>query len=127
MVYNFVGTALTLADLEQAAIRETKEPISNSARESWEYFGFGREHEWKAVMLGSQAILITDESQDLNLSDVGPDIDTFLLWLEGCHEERQKAAEKERQFLGQQGGQGQQGQQEQIGIKAEQLVEQSVE
>ena len=98
MVYNFVGTALTLADLEQAAIRETKEPISNSARESWEYFGFGREHEWKAVMLGSQAILITDESQDLNMSDVCPDIDTFLLWLEGSHEERQKAAEKERRF-----------------------------
>ena len=118
MVYNFVGTALTLADLEQAAIRETKEPL---------YFGFGREHEWKAVMLGSQAILITDESQDLNMSDVCPDIDTFLLWLEGSHEERQKAAEKERRFLGQQGEQEQQEQQEQIGIKAEQLVEQSVE
>ena len=96
MVYNFVGEALTLADLEKAAAT-TKSPLSDGARESWEYFGFGREHEWKAVMLGSQAILITDESQDLNMTDVCPDIDTFLLWLEGSHEERQKAAEKERQ------------------------------
>ncbi|MBQ3457693.1 MAG: hypothetical protein IJG30_01905 [Synergistaceae bacterium] len=122
MVYNFVGEALTLADLEKAAAT-TKSPLSDGARESWEYFGFGREHEWKAVMLGSQAILITDESQDLNMTDVCPDIDTFLLWLEGSHEERQKAAEKERRFLGQQGEQEQQGQQEQIGIKAEQSVE----
>ena len=122
MVYNFVGEALTLADLEKAAAT-TKSPLSDGARESWEYFGFGREHEWKAVMLGSQAILITDESQDLNMADVCPDIDTFLLWLEGSHEERQKAAEKERRFLGQQGEQEQQGQQEQIGIKAEQSVE----
>ena len=74
------------------------------------HFGFDREDEWKAVMLSSQVILITDESQDLNMADVCLDIDTFLLWLEGSHEERQKADEKERQFLEQQ---------EQIGIKAE--------
>ena len=123
MEFSFTGNVLTLADLEQAAIEETKEPLSDGAKESWDYFGFGREHEWKAVMLGSQAILITDESQDLNMTDVCPDIDTFLLWLEGSHEERQKAAEKERRFLGQQGEQEQQGQQEQIGIKAEQSVE----
>ena len=114
MVYNFVGAALTLADLEKAAIRETKKHISEGARESWDYFGFDREDEWKAVMLSSQVILITDESQDLNMADVCLDIDTFLLWLEGSHEERQKADEKERQFLEQQ---------EQIGIKAEHSVE----
>ena len=97
MVYNFVGTALTLADLEKAAIKETRKPLSDGARGSWDYFGFDREDEWKAVLTDSNGVLITEESQDLNMADVCPDIDTFLLWLEGSHEERQKAAEKERQ------------------------------
>ena len=102
MEFSFTGNVLTLADLEQAAIEETKEPLSDGAKESWDYFGFGREHEWKAVKTGSEAILITDESHDLNMADVYPDIDTFILWLEGSHEERQKEAEKERRFKEQQ-------------------------
>ena len=88
--FNFTGRVLTLADLEQAAVRETHEPLSDGARESWEYFGFDRDCEWKAVLTGSEAILITDESRALNMADVHPDIDSFILWLEGSHEERWK-------------------------------------
>ncbi len=102
MEFSFTGNVLTLADLEQAAIEETKEPLSDGAKESWDYFGFDREYEWKAVMTASEAILITDESYDLNRADVYPDTDTFILWLEGSHEERQKEAEKERRFKEQQ-------------------------
>ena len=88
--FNFTGRVLTLADLERAAVRETHEPLSDGARESWEYFGFDRDCEWKAVLTGSEAILITDESRALNMADVHPDIDSFILWLEGSHEERWK-------------------------------------
>ena len=96
--FNFTGRVLTLADLERAAVRETHEPLSDGARESWEYFGFDRDCEWKAVLTGSEAILITDESRALNMADVHPDIDSFILWLEGSHEERAIEAEKERLF-----------------------------
>ena len=96
--FNFTGKALTLADLEQAAIRETHEPLSGGARESWEYSGFDRDCEWKAVLTGSEAVLVTDESRDLNVAGIYPDMDTFILWLEQTYEERQNEAEKERRF-----------------------------
>ena len=98
MVYNFVGTALTLADLEKAAIEETRKPLSDGARELWDYFGFDREDEWKAVLTDSNGVLITEESQDLNMANIYPNIDSFIIWLEESHDERQKAAEKERRF-----------------------------
>ena len=89
MVYNFVGEALTLADLEKAAIKETRKPLSDSAKKSWDYFGFDREDEWKAVMTDTGGILITEESQDLNMANIYPNIDSFILWLEETCEERQ--------------------------------------
>ena len=102
MEFNFTGKVLTLADLEQAAIEETHEPLSDGARESWNYFGFDRDCEWKAVLTGSEAILVTDENCDLNMAGVYPDTETFIIWLEETHEERMKEAEKERRFKEQQ-------------------------
>ena len=99
MECTFTGKVLTLADLEQPAVRETHEPLSDGARESWNYFGFDRKHEWKAVLTGSEAILVTDEGRDLNMAGVHPDVDSFILWLEDTHEERAIEAEKERQFM----------------------------
>lgn len=90
MEFNFTGKVLTLADLEQAAIEETHEPLSDGARESWNYFGFDRDCEWKAVLTGSEAILVTDENCDLNMAGVYPDTETFIIWLEESHEERWK-------------------------------------
>ena len=94
--FSFTGKVLTLADLEQAAIRETKAPLSDAARESWNYFGFDRKNDWKAVITCSDAILVTDENRDLNWGCVHPDTESFILWLEETHEEREN--EKERQF-----------------------------
>ena len=86
--FSFTGKTLTLADLERA-----NEPLSDAARESWDYFGFDRDDEWKAVLSGSEAILVMDEGCDLNLAGVYPDTDSFILWLEASHEERQKMGE----------------------------------
>ena len=88
--FSFTGKVLTLADLERAAVEETKEPLTDGARESWDYFGFDRDCEWKAVLTGSEAILVTDENRDLNMAGVYPDWDSFILWLEESHEERWK-------------------------------------
>ena len=85
--FKFTAKVLTLADLEQAAANE---PLSDGARESWNYFGFDRDCEWKAVLTGSEAILVTDENRDLNMAGVYPDWDSFILWLEESHEERWK-------------------------------------
>ena len=93
--FSFTGKTLTLADLERATANE---PLSDGARESWDYFGFDRDNEWKAVLSGSEAILIMDEGRDLNLAGVYPDTDSFILWLEACHEERERENEKERRF-----------------------------
>ena len=90
--YTFTGKTLTWSDLERAAANE---PLSDAARESWDYFGFDRDGEWKAVLSGSEAILVMDEGYDLNLAGVYPDIDTFIIWLEGSHEKRQKVAERQ--------------------------------
>ena len=88
MEFNFTGKVLTLADLEQA-VAATNETLSDGARDSWNYFGFDRKHEWKAVLTGSEAVLVTDESRNLNMAGVYPDIDTFILWLEETFEGRQ--------------------------------------
>ena len=94
--FSFTGKVLTLADLEQAAIRETKEPLSDAARESWDYFGFDRKNDWKAVLTGSEAILVTDENRDLNWACVHPDFESFILSLEESHEERERATANEQ-------------------------------
>ncbi len=101
MEYKFTGKVLTLADLEQAAAT-TNEPLSDCAKESWDYFGFDRKHDWKAVLTGSESVLVTDESMNLNMACVHPDVDSFILWLEETHEERQIETEKERQIREQQ-------------------------
>ena len=93
--FSFTGKTLTLADLERATANE---PLSDAARESWNYFGFDRDDEWKAVLSGSEAILIMDEGRDLNLAGVYPDTDSLILWLEASHEERERENEKERRF-----------------------------
>ena len=93
--YTFTGKTLTWSDLERATANE---PLSDDARESWDYFGFDRDNEWKAVLTGSEAILIMDEGCDLNMAGVYPDTDSFILWLEASHEERMKDAEKEQQI-----------------------------
>ena len=90
--FSFTGKTLTLADLERATANE---PISDAARESWDYFGFDRNDEWKAVLSGSEAILVMDEERNINKAGVYPDIDTFIIWLEGSHEERQKMGERQ--------------------------------
>lgn len=102
MEFDFTGNALTLADLEQAAIEETKESLSDSARDSWSYFGFDRKNEWKAVLTGTRAILVTDEAMDLNMASVFPDTDSFICWLEETSAERREEEEKERLFNEQQ-------------------------
>ena len=96
--FKFTGKVLTLADLEQAAIRETKEPLSDAARESWNYFGFDRKNEFKAVITCSGVILETDENCDLNWASVHPSIESFIRMLEVSHEERERENEYERQF-----------------------------
>ena len=101
MEFSFTGKVLTLADLEQA-VAATNETLSDGARDSWNYFGFDRKHEWKAVLTGSEAVLVTDEAMDLNMAGVHPDMDSFILWLEETSEERRIETEKERQFMEQQ-------------------------
>ena len=91
--FSFTGKTLTWSDLERATANE---PLSDDARESWDYFGFDRADEWKAVLTGSEAILVMDERRDLNKAGVYPDLDTFIIWLEGSHEERQKISERQK-------------------------------
>ena len=45
------------------------------------------------MLSGSEAILVMDEGRDLNLAGVYPDTDSFIMWLEANHEERQKMGE----------------------------------
>ena len=96
--FKFTGKVLTLADLEQAAISETKEPLSDAARESWDYFGYDRKNDWKAVITCSGAVIVTDENRDLNWGCVYPDIESLILSLEETHEERERENEYERQI-----------------------------
>ena len=93
--FSFTGKVLTWADLEKAI---GNDPIIDGVRASWDYFGFDKGHEWKAVLIGDEAILVTDESRDLNMAGIYPDMDTFILWLDMVNDDRIKEDEKERRF-----------------------------
>ena len=94
----FTGKILTLAELQRLA---GDEPLSTKALDSWNYFMFenhypegsvGAElgwHGWRAVLSGTDAIIVTDESCDLNMASVFPDAEGFIYWLEETYEERQ--------------------------------------
>ena len=87
----FKGKALKLADLGE---------ISEKAKASWDYFGFDQIarpgslcakygwNGWRAVLSGSEAIIVMDEGLDLNTSTIFPDMDDFILWLEEAYDER---------------------------------------
>ena len=88
----FKGKALELADLGE---------ISEKAKASWDYFGFDQIarpgslcakygwNGWRAVLSGSEAIIVMDEGLDLiNTSTIFPDMDDFILWLEEAYDER---------------------------------------
>ena len=89
----FKGKELTLKDLGE---------ISEKAKASWDYFDFERVaalgslcakygfNGWRAVLSGSEAVIVTDESLDLNTSTIFPDIDDFILWLEETYDEREE-------------------------------------
>ena len=89
----FKGKALRLADLGE---------ISEKAKASWDYFGFDKIARpgslcakygwdgWRAVLSGSEAVIVMDESLDLNMSTIFPDVDDFILWLEESYEEREE-------------------------------------
>ena len=93
--FSFTGKVLTWADLEKAIGNDS---IIDGVRASWDYFGFDKRHEWKAVLIGDEAILVTDESRDLNMAGIYPDMDTFILWLDMVNDDRVKEDEKERRF-----------------------------
>ena len=95
---NFTGKALTLADLENSFKKEFGEELSEKALGSWRYFGFDLKNEWKAVMSGSEAIIVVDEACDLNMSSVFPDLDSFISWLEVTYDERETEKEAEREY-----------------------------
>ena len=85
------GKALKLADLGE---------ISEKAKASWEYFGFDQVARpgslctrygwdgWRAVLSGSEAVIVMDESLDLNTSTIFADVDDFILWLEESYDDR---------------------------------------
>ena len=89
----FKGKALRLADLGE---------ISEKAKASWDHFDFERVaapgtlcamyglNGWRAVLSGSDAVIVTDESLDLNTSTIFPDLDDFILWLEEVYDDREK-------------------------------------
>ena len=60
------------------------------AKASWDYFGFApREHYgWSALLSGSEAVIVTDETHDLNTSTIFPDADEFVNWLEAAYEDK---------------------------------------
>ena len=71
----FKGRTLALRDLGH---------ISWKAKASWDYFGFDprERYGWSALLSGSEAVIVTDESHDLNTSIVFPDVYEFISWLE---------------------------------------------
>ena len=89
----FKGKELKLKDLGE---------ISEKAKASWDYFGFDQVAKpgtlcarygfngWRAVFSGSEAVIVTDESLDLNTSTIFPDLDDFILWLEETYDEREE-------------------------------------
>ena len=72
------GKALKLADLGE---------ISEKAKASWDNFGFDQVAE-PAVLSGSEAVIVMDESLDLNTSTIFADVDDFILWLEETYDDR---------------------------------------
>ena len=77
----FKGRTLALADLGR---------LSRKAKESWDYFGFDprERYGWSALLSGSEAVIVTDETHDLNTSTIFPDVDEFVNWLEESYTER---------------------------------------
>ena len=71
----FKGRTLALRDLGR---------LSRKARASWYYFGFDprERYGWSAIPSGSEAVIVTDESHNLNTSMIFPDVDEFVNWLE---------------------------------------------
>ena len=71
----FTGRTLALSDLGR---------LSRKAKASWDYFGFDprERYGWSALLSGSEAVIVTDESHDLNTSTIFPDMDEFINWLE---------------------------------------------
>ena len=69
------GRTLALSDLGR---------LSRKAKASWDYFGFDprERYGWSALLSGSEAVIVTDESRDLNTSTIFPDVDEFINWLE---------------------------------------------
>ena len=118
MEYKFTGRTLTLADLEKA-IATKNEALTNSARGSWDYFGFGREDEWKSFFTGNDGVLVMDESHDLNWAIALPDIYAFIVWLEETCEERQNEQRQvEEQMQDEQDEEGEQTQLEEAAATA---------
>ena len=78
---SFTGKTLALRDLGK---------VSRKVKASWEYFGFDprERYGWSALLNGSGAVIVTDESYDLNMSTIFPDVDKFISWLEMIYEER---------------------------------------
>ena len=89
----FNGKVLTLTNLGE---------VSEKAKASWDYFGFDRvaaadtlcaqagwKGGWRALLSGSEAVIVVDESLDLNGSMVFPDKDEFILWLEQTYDDRE--------------------------------------
>ena len=63
---------------------EKPDDLTEKASAAWDYFGFDRPGEWKAASIcDGAAILVTDESRDLNNAMVYS-ADDFSEWLENC-------------------------------------------
>ena len=75
----FKGKALRLADLGEIS-EKAVEPRSLCAKYGWDG--------WRAVLSGSEAVIVMDESLDLNTSTIFPDTDDFIFWLEETYDER---------------------------------------
>ena len=77
----FKGRTLALSDLGR---------LSRKAKASWDYFGFDprERYGWSALLSGSEAVIVTDETHDLNTSTIFPDVDEFVNWLEESYTER---------------------------------------
>ena len=75
----FKGRTLALSDLGR---------VSWKAKVSWDYFGFDpcERYGWSALLSGSEAVIVTDETHDLNMSMIFPDVDEFVNWLEVAYE-----------------------------------------
>ena len=74
--------------------------INDKAKASWDYFDFERIaipgtlcaryglNGWRAVLSGNEAVIVTDESLNLNTSTIFLNLDYFILWLEEVYNGR---------------------------------------